>query len=35
LGPIGKGTVKIEVDGREWNLPLAGIRKARLVGESK
>jgi len=34
LGPIENGSVVIEVDGREWRLPLAGIRKARLVGEN-
>ncbi len=32
LGAIVDGTVTIEVDGREWKLPLAGISKARLVG---
>lgn len=32
LGPIDDGNVTIEVDGREWKLPLAGISKARLVG---
>jgi ribosome maturation factor RimP len=32
LGSVADGMVKIEVDGREWKLPLAGISKARLVG---
>ena len=32
LGPVEDGTVSIEVDRREWKLPLAGISKARLVG---
>jgi len=32
LGPVEDGTVTIEVDRREWKLPLAGISKARLVG---
>jgi ribosome maturation factor RimP len=32
LGGIEDGTVTIEVDRREWKLPLAGISKARLVG---
>ncbi len=32
LGPIEDGIVMIEVDRREWKLPLAGISKARLVG---
>ena len=32
LGAIEDGTVTIEVDRREWKLPLAGISKARLVG---
>ena len=32
LGPIADGNVTIEVDRREWKLPLAGISKARLVG---
>jgi ribosome maturation factor RimP len=32
LGPVEDGTVMIEVDRREWKLPLAGISKARLVG---
>ena len=32
LGTIEDGTVSIEVDRREWKLPLAGISKARLVG---
>ena len=32
LGPVEVGTVSIEVDRREWKLPLAGISKARLVG---
>ncbi|MGH8251408.1 MAG: ribosome maturation factor RimP [Steroidobacteraceae bacterium] len=32
LGQIEDGTVTIEVDRREWKLPLAGISKARLVG---
>ncbi|MGQ0383539.1 MAG: ribosome maturation factor RimP [Gammaproteobacteria bacterium] len=32
LGAVANGMVAIEVDGREWQLPLAGISKARLVG---
>ena len=32
LGPVEDGMVMIEVDRREWKLPLAGISKARLVG---
>jgi len=32
LGPVEDGQVMIEVDRREWKLPLAGISKARLVG---
>ena len=32
LGPVADGNVTIEVDRREWKLPLAGISKARLVG---
>ena len=32
LGTIEHGTISIEVDRREWKLPLAGISKARLVG---
>lgn len=32
LGPVEDGNVTIEVDQREWKLPLAGISKARLVG---
>ncbi len=32
LGAVEDGQVTIEVDGREWKLPLAGISKARLVG---
>jgi ribosome maturation factor RimP len=32
LGPIEDGQVMIEVDRREWRIPLAGISKARLVG---
>lgn len=32
LGPVEEGNVTIEVDRREWKLPLAGISKARLVG---
>lgn len=32
LGAVEDGKVTIEVDGREWKLPLAGISKARLVG---
>jgi ribosome maturation factor RimP len=32
LGGVEDGTVTIEVDRREWKLPLAGISKARLVG---
>jgi ribosome maturation factor RimP len=32
LGPVEHGLVSIEVDRREWKLPLAGISKARLVG---
>ena len=31
LGPVENGSVSIEVDQREWKLPLAGISKARLV----
>ncbi len=32
LGTVADGKVTIEVDRREWKLPLAGISKARLVG---
>jgi ribosome maturation factor RimP len=32
LGAVEDGNVMIEVDRREWKLPLAGISKARLVG---
>ena len=32
LGPNEDGKVMIEVDRREWKIPLAGISKARLVG---
>ena len=32
LGPVEDGTVSIEVDRRQWKLPLSGISKARLVG---
>ena len=32
LGAVEDGKVTIEVDRREWKLPLAGISKARLVG---
>jgi len=32
LGTVEDGSVTIEVDRREWKLPLAGISKARLVG---
>lgn len=32
LGLVEDGMVSIEVDRREWKLPLAGISKARLVG---
>ena len=32
LGPVNEGMVTIEVDRKEWRLPLAGISKARLVG---
>ena len=32
LGSVEHGLVSIEVDRREWKLPLAGISKARLVG---
>jgi ribosome maturation factor RimP len=32
LGPVDEGMVTIEVDRKEWKLPLAGISKARLVG---
>ena len=32
LGSVDDGMVIIEVDGREWKLPLSGISKARLVG---
>lgn len=32
LGPVEDGNVTIEVDRRQWKLPLAGISKARLVG---
>ena len=32
LGAVENGQVTIEVDRKEWKLPLAGISKARLVG---
>lgn len=32
LGAVEGGQVTIEVDGKAWKLPLAGISKARLVG---
>ena len=32
LGPVTDGLVSIEVDRKEWKLPLSGISKARLVG---
>jgi len=32
LGPVVDGNVTIEVDRKEWKLPLSGISKARLVG---
>jgi ribosome maturation factor RimP len=32
LGPVADGMVTIEVDRKEWRLPLSGISKARLVG---
>lgn len=32
LGTVSDGMVSIEVDRKEWKLPLAGISKARLVG---
>jgi ribosome maturation factor RimP len=32
LGAVEGGEVTIEVDRKEWKLPLAGISKARLVG---
>jgi ribosome maturation factor RimP len=32
LGPVSDGMLTIEVDRKEWKLPLAGISKARLVG---
>jgi ribosome maturation factor RimP len=32
LGAVEDGQVTIEVDRKEWKLPLAGISKARLVG---
>lgn len=32
LGAVTDGMVTIEVDRKEWKLPLAGISKARLVG---
>jgi ribosome maturation factor RimP len=32
LGPFEGGMVSIEVDRKEWKLPLSGISKARLVG---
>jgi ribosome maturation factor RimP len=32
LGAVADGRVTIEVDRKEWQLPLAGISKARLVG---
>jgi len=32
LGQVENGMVTIEVDRKEWKLPLSGISKARLVG---
>ena len=32
LGTVEDGVVSIEVDRKEWKLPLSGISKARLVG---
>ena len=32
LGRVENGMLTIEVDRKEWKLPLAGISKARLVG---
>ena len=32
LGQVENGWLTIEVDRKEWRLPLAGISKARLVG---
>ena len=32
LGAVADGLVTIEVDRKEWKLPLSGISKARLVG---
>jgi len=32
LGAVADGRVTIEVDRKEWKLPLSGISKARLVG---
>jgi len=32
LGTVADGAVTIEVDRKEWKLPLAGISKARLIG---
>lgn len=32
LGPVVDGHVTIEVDRKEWKLPLSGISKARLAG---
>jgi ribosome maturation factor RimP len=32
LGPVTDGMVTIEVDRKEWRLPLSGISQARLVG---
>ena len=32
LGTVADGLVTIEVDRKEWKLPLSGISKARLVG---
>ncbi len=32
LGRVEDGNVMIEVDRKEWTLPLSGISKARLVG---
>ncbi len=32
LGQVEEGMVTIEVDRKEWKLPLSGISKARLVG---
>lgn len=32
LGDVSDGVLSMDVDGREWKLPLADISKARLVG---